>query len=360
MSKGRVLMAMSGGVDSSVAALLLRQQGYEIIGITMKVWDYETSNTTDRETGCCSIESINDARQLAVQNGFPHYTIDLQKEFQVVVDNFVDEYLAGRTPNPCVLCNTKIKWQALLERADQLECEYIATGHYARLHKQDQRYIISKGVDDVKDQSYMLWGLSQENLQRTLFPLGGYCKSEIKQIAMQHGFKNLVHKRESYEICFIPDDDYRGFLRRKKQNLDEKLDGGAFVDSSGKILGYHKGYPFYTIGQRKGLNVAVGHPLYVLQIDAKTNTVVLGTREELAKNEILIRDYNLIKYSDLPENFQAVTKIRYKDSGTESQLFKADNDRIKIEFSDPVSGVAPGQSAVFYEGSDVVGGGIIE
>lgn len=359
MSKGRVLMAMSGGVDSSVAALLLREQGYQIIGITMKVWEYDTANTPDKETGCCSLDSINDARELAVKNGFPHYTIDLQKEFQVVVNDFISEYLAGRTPNPCVLCNTKIKWQALLERADQLQCQYIATGHYARLRKQGERYIISKGVDDVKDQSYMLWGLSQENLQRTLFPLGTYQKSEIKRIAMQHGFDNLAHKRESYEICFIPDDDYRGFLRRRNKGLDKKLEGGAFVDTSGKILGYHKGYPFYTIGQRKGLNVAVGHPLYVLRIDAKTNTVVLGKKEELAENEISVRNCNLIKYNNLTENFKAVTKIRYKDAGTESQLQQAENNTIKVKFSAPVSGVAPGQSAVFYQGNDVVGGGII-
>ena len=228
--KGRVLVAMSGGVDSSVAAIMLHEQGYEVIGITMKTWDYASSGGSTKETGCCSLDSINDARSLAVNFGFPHYILDIRSEFgDFVIDNFVDEYIAGRTPNPCVLCNTHIKWEALMKRANKLDCEFIATGHYAniRLHDND-RYVISKGRDDHKDQSYVLWGVSQENLARTQFPLGGFTKSEIRQMALEMGQKELASKSESYEICFVPENDYRAFLRHKRPSMDEEIGPGEF------------------------------------------------------------------------------------------------------------------------------------
>ena len=223
--KGRVLVAMSGGVDSSVAAVMLHEQGYEVIGITMKTWDYASSGGSSKETGCCSLDSINDARSLAVNYGFPHYILDIRNEFgDYVVDNFVDEYIAGRTPNPCVLCNTHIKWEALIKRADKLDCEFIATGHYANIRQHDNgRYVISKGLDEHKDQSYVLWGVSQENLARTQFPLGSFHKSEIKQMAMEMGQEELANKSESYEICFVPNNDYREFLRNKKPTLDQEI-----------------------------------------------------------------------------------------------------------------------------------------
>ena len=209
-------MAMSGGIDSTMASLILHEQGYEVIGLTMKTWDYESSGGSKKETGCCSLDSINDARQLAVDCGFPHTILDIREEFgDFIIDNFVDEYIAGRTPNPCVLCNTHIKWEALLKRADMLKCKYIATGHYAQIHEENGRYIVSKGLDESKDQSYVLWGVKQECLKRTIFPMGKYHKKDIKQMALDRGYKALAEKNESYEICFIPDNDYRGFLKEE-------------------------------------------------------------------------------------------------------------------------------------------------
>jgi tRNA-specific 2-thiouridylase len=357
--KGKVLVAMSGGIDSSVTALMLHNEGYEVIGITMKTWDYASSGGSKKETGCCSLDSINDARTLAVNLGFPHYILDIRAEFgEHIINNFVEEYLAGRTPNPCVLCNTHIKWEALLKRADQLGCEFIATGHYAQVRFENGRYIISKGIDEAKDQSYVLWGLSQESLKRTIFPLGKFRKSEIRDMAMKAGYEELAKKSESYEICFIPENDYRAFLKHKVPGLEEKVDGGNFVLSSGKVVGKHRGYPFYTIGQRKGLEIALGEPMFVIQIIPETNTVVIGTKEELDKQEMFIRDYNLVKYETLPENFVATMKIRYHDLGTPATI-SVENGKVKATFHRPVAGVAPGQSAVFFEGNDLVGGGFI-
>ncbi|MES2836623.1 MAG: tRNA 2-thiouridine(34) synthase MnmA [Bacteroidota bacterium] len=358
-SKGRILVAMSGGIDSSVAALLLHEEGYEVIGITMKTWDYAGVGGSKKETGCCSLDSINDARTLAVDHGFPHYILDIRNEFgDYIIDNFVDEYLAGRTPNPCVLCNTHIKWDALLKRADQLNCEFIATGHYAQLRNENGRYVISKGLDETKDQSYVLWGLSQDSLKRTRFPLGGFTKTRIREMAMERGYVDLANKSESYEICFVPDNDYRGFLKRKVEGLEERVDGGLFIDTNGKILGKHKGYPFYTIGQRKGLEIAVGEPLYVTQINPNDNTVTLGSVDDLKKQEMWVKNYNLIKYAALPVDKELLTKIRYKDKGTPS-FVREENGLIKVLFHQQVSAIAPGQSAVFYEGNDLVGGGFI-
>ncbi|QKJ28681.1 tRNA 2-thiouridine(34) synthase MnmA [Mucilaginibacter mali] len=361
MSKhGRILVAMSGGVDSSVAAVMLHEQGYEVIGLTMKTWDYASSGGSSKETGCCSLDSINDARALAVAYGFPHYILDIRDEFgDFVIDNFVDEYLAGRTPNPCVLCNTHIKWDALLKRADKLDCEFIATGHYANIRLQDNgRYVISKGHDENKDQSYVLWGVSQQNLARTKFPLGGFSKPAIRQMALDMGQFDLANKSESYEICFVPDNDYRAFLRHKVEDLDTRIGSGSFVLTDGTVVGQHQGYPFYTIGQRKGLGVALGKPMFVTKINPDTNTVVLGTQEELEKREAWVRNLNLVKYENINLPLQAVTKIRYKDAGAQSSIVQM-GDYMKVEFDHNVAGIAPGQSAVFYEGNDLLGGGFL-
>lgn len=356
--KGRVLVAMSGGIDSSVTALMLHEEGYEVVGITMKTWDYASSGGSKKETGCCNLDSINDARQLAVNLGFPHMILDIRNEFgDYIIDNFVDEYMAGRTPNPCVLCNTHIKWDALLKRADKLDCEFIATGHYAQVRHENGRYIVSKGLDEKKDQSYVLWGLSQESLARTRFPLGGFTKPAIRQMALDAGYQELANKNESYEICFVPDNDYRGFLKRRVDGI-EKLDGGSFVDRTGRVLGKHHGYPFYTIGQRKGL-IAAGEPIFVTQIIPETNTVVLGPENELEKQEMWVRNPNLIKLDNLDAPVEALTKIRYKDPGAMSTIVTEGN-RIKVEFRKQVKAVAPGQSAVFYDGNDLIGGGFID
>jgi len=360
--KGKVLMAMSGGIDSTVAALMLHNDGYEVIGITMKTWDYaSTGATSKKETGCCNLDSFNDARAAAVQHGFPHFILDIRDEFgDFVIDNFVEEYLAGRTPNPCVMCNTHIKWRALLKRADALGCDFIATGHYAQIHQHSNgRYFIRKGIDDTKDQSYVLWGLQQDLLSRTLLPLGTYHKSAIRQMAHDFGYPDLAKKSESYEICFVPDNDYRGFLKRKVEGLEEKVEGGFFVDKSGKILGNHKGYPFYTIGQRKGLDIALGKPAFVTEIIPESNTIVLGEEDDLNKNEMQVSGINRLKYDTLTDGMEVITKIRYKDKGAISTLHTYENC-LKVRFYQDVKGIAPGQSAVFYEENDVIAGGIIQ
>ena len=358
---GKILVAMSGGIDSTVASLMLHDQGYEVVGITMKTWDYSSSTTSTKETGCCNIDSFNDARQAAVHHGFPHFILDIRDEFgDFVVENFVEEYLAGRTPNPCVMCNTHIKWRALLKRANALDCEFIATGHYASVRKHtNDRYVISKGLDETKDQSYVLWGLDQELLSRTLLPLGGFRKSAIRQMAVDFGYPELAKKSESYEICFVPDNDYRGFLKRKVDGLEERVNGGWFVDKTGKKLGQHKGYPFYTIGQRKGLDIALGHPVYVTAIDPETNVVVLGEENDLDKTDMQVTRINWLKYAGIDAPTEAITKIRYKDPGAHS-ILTPNSAGIAVQFPGAVKGIAPGQSAVFYEGDDVMGGGIIQ
>jgi tRNA-specific 2-thiouridylase len=358
--KGKVLVAMSGGIDSTVAALMLHDEGYEVVGITMKTWDYAASGGSKKETGCCNVDSFNDARQAAVEHGFPHYILDIREEFgDFVIENFVDEYIAGRTPNPCVLCNTHIKWRALLKRADALGCDFIATGHYAKIRQLDSgRHVISKAVDSTKDQSYVLWGLQQDLLSRTLLPLAPYHKTEIRQMALDYGYPELAKKSESYEICFVPDNDYRGFLKRRVDGLEERVAGGHFIDKNGKILGEHKGYPFYTIGQRKGLEIAFGKPVFVTRIDPDANTVTLGDEEDLEQNEMTVGKLNLIKYDMITPGMEASTKIRYKDKGSLSNIY-LENGLMKVRFYENVKGIAPGQSAVFYEGDDVIGGGVI-
>lgn len=361
--KGKVLVAMSGGIDSTVTALMLHEQGYEVVGITMKTWDYATSGGGHKETGCCNLDSFNDARAAAVQHGFPHFILDIRDEFgDFVIENFVEEYMAGRTPNPCVMCNTHIKWRALLKRANALGCDFIATGHYANVYRHENgRYVISKGLDETKDQSYVLWGLDQELLSRTIMPLGTYRKSAIREMAVDYGYPELAKKSESYEICFVPDNDYRGFLKRRVEGLEAKVAGGWFVDKTGRKLGKHKGYPFYTIGQRKGLEIALGKPAYVTAIDPASNTVVLGEEADLEQNEMQVARINWIKYEGVTDGMEAYTKIRYKDKGSLSNLYTTgEANSLRVRFYGPVKSIAPGQSAVFYEGDEVIGGGIIQ
>jgi tRNA-specific 2-thiouridylase len=358
--KGRILVAMSGGLDSTVAAVMLREEGYEVIGVTMKTWDYQNSGGSKKETGCCSLDSINDARTIAVKHGIHHMILDIRDEFgDFVIDNFVEEYLAGRTPNPCVLCNTHIKWEALLKRANMLDCEFIATGHYAQVRNENNRFVISKGLDDNKDQSYVLWGLTQQSLAKTQFPLGGFKKTDIRQMAIDMGYEELANKSESYEICFVPDNDYRGFLKRKVEGLEAKVEGGNFTNSEGKVIGKHRGYPFYTIGQRKRLEIAFGEPMFVLAIYPETNTVVLGREIELQQKGMWVRNLNMGKYEAINEPMEALTKIRYKDSGSMANIVQ-EGDKMKVIFNNYVKAIAPGQSAVFYDGNDVIGGGWIE
>jgi len=361
--KGRVLVAMSGGVDSSVAAVMLQEQGYEVIGITMKTWDYHRSGgNSDKETGCCTVESMNDARHIAVNHGFKHFIVDIRDEFgDWVIDRFVEDYIDGRTPNPCVLCNTHIKWAALLRRADNLGCDFIATGHYAKIREEKGRFVISRGLDPRKDQSYALWGVKQKHLARTIFPLGNFEKTEIRQFAEDYGLLNVANKPDSYEICFVPDDDYRRFLKDRVEGLEDRLKGGKFVDKDGNILGEHEGYPFYTIGQRRGLRLAMGEPVYVTHIDPETNTITVGKKEDLVSTTLSAKEINLIKYDRIPHHEMEITgAIRYNDSGAKGFITQTGDDEIKVSFPAGREAITPGQAIVCYEGNDVVAGGWIK
>jgi tRNA-specific 2-thiouridylase len=281
-----------------------------------------------------------------------------KKYWDHVFAHFLAEYQAGRTPNPDILCNKEIKFKAFLNHALELGADKIATGHYARVRKEGQRYVVSAGLDVQKDQSYVLWGLSQSALAKTLFPIGGFKKTEIRELASKAGFERLSKKAESYEICFIPDNDYRGFLQRKKPEETNRMQNGQFVDKSGKILGTHSGYPFFTVGQRKGLGIALGEPAFVTGIRPETNEVVLGSREDLLQQTMFVRNLNLLKYEQIQEGQQAVVKIRYKDRGTLATLYPGP-ELLEVVFEHPVEAIAPGQSAVMYEGEDVIGGGFI-
>jgi tRNA-specific 2-thiouridylase len=361
-SKGRVLVAMSGGVDSSVAAVMLHEEGYEVIGITMKTWDYHRSGGNNgKETGCCTVESMNDARHIAVKYGFKHFIVDIRDEFgDWVIDRFVDEYTSGRTPNPCVLCNTHIKWAALLRRADNLGCDYIATGHYANVREENGRYVISKGRDHDKDQSYALWGVQQKHLERTIFPLGSYRKTEIRQIAEDFGLLNVANKPDSYEICFIPDNNYHRFLNDRVEGLEERVAGGNFVDKYGKIVGKHKGFPYYTIGQRRGLDIALGYPVYVTDIDPVNNVITIGEKEDLISTTCKAKELNLVKYDRIPVgSMDIIGKIRYNDAGASGKITQLSDDEIKVHFPAGREAITPGQAIVCYEGEDVVAGGWI-
>lgn len=357
--KKKVLMAMSGGIDSTVAAMLLLEQGYELTGVTYRTFDNISRGCMEKEKGCCSVDSLFEAKRMAQDLGFEHHILDIRQEFKdTVITNFIDEYLRGRTPNPCVICNSTIKWGKLIDTANELGCDYIATGHYARIGEQNGRWFLRKGVDISKDQTYFLWTLTQNNLAHTIFPLGELTKPEVRQIALNHGYEKLSQKGESQEICFIPDNDYRTFLAGQVENYTEKYGPGDFIDTTGKKLGEHKGFPNYTIGQRKGLGIALGQPMFVVAIHPEDNTVVLGTKEELQGNTCYVKDINLMKYAQIPDGLEVTAKIRYRNEGKKASLYH-EEDRIRVVFRESIDSITPGQSAVFYEGEDVVGGGII-
>jgi tRNA-specific 2-thiouridylase len=360
VSKRKVVVAMSGGVDSSVAAGILVREGFDVVGITIKTYRYEDVGAGN-ESSCCSLDGINDARVVAAQFGFPHYVLDFSERFGVeVIENFVQEYLAGKTPNPCVICNRKIKWEELITKSVSLGAGCIATGHYARVRTDAQtgRHILSRGVDAAKDQSYALWGLTQESLRRTLFPLSGLTKPEVRSLAASMGIPS-AGKGESFEICFIHDDNYERFLKERDPELEQRVAGGEVV-FGGNVIGMHRGYPFYTIGQRKGLGVATGEPVYVTGIDAVHNRIQLGRGEDLMHRELLGREVNLIKYGDLQAPLRVRARIRYHDAGGEATVTSLGDGRIRVLFDESRRAMTPGQSVVLYEGDDVVGGAVID
>jgi tRNA-specific 2-thiouridylase len=356
----KIAVAMSGGIDSSITALLLKEQGFDLVGITLRVWDYLSEGCEEKETGCCSMEAIFEAQDFAKKIGIPHYIVDVRDQFKkIVVQNFIDEYQEARTPNPCVVCNPLIKWGEIIKKAEELGCDYIATGHYSQTAELNGRSFFTKAADSSKDQSYVLWNLSQDQIKKTLLPLGKYKKSEIKELAHQRGFEKLAKKRESQEICFIPDDNYRNFLKKRVPDLESKVARGSFLSLEGKKLGEHDGYPFYTIGQRKGLRIALGTPAYVVNIDKHSNTITLGGRNDLLRTEMSVTKLNFLKYKEFLENKDYQVKIRYNTQPVACSITQKEADIYIVTFKEPVSAITPGQSAVFYENEDLVAGGII-
>lgn len=356
--KEKVLMAMSGGIDSSVAALLILQQGYHLVGITFS--NFDPPNLKNSKTEIIDANPLTEAKLLAERLGIEHHIIDIKKEFEeLIIQNFINEYLDGKTPNPCVRCNRLIKWGLLLDVATQYGCTKIATGHYAQIVCENNRYFIRKGKDTTKDQSYFLWMLTQEQLKSTLFPLGNLSKEEVRQIAFDNDFKTLAQKGESQEICFIPDHDYRHFLQQNVKDYQTRFPSGDFINKKGEVIGKHKGYPNYTIGQRKGLGIALGYPAYVIAIYPKKNQVVLGKKEDLLSQTCTVNNVNLMKYKTLSEDETYHVKVRYRTQGAEALLKTEKNGRVICIFSQPVDAITPGQSAVFYENNDLIGGGII-
>ena len=347
---------MSGGIDSTVAAILLLEQGYELVGCTFRTFDSIRESCLAKEKGCCSIDSIMEARHMAQTLGFEHHILDFRDTFrECVIANFVDEYAHGRTPNPCVLCNSHIKWGKLLKMADDLGCDYIATGHYARIAEQDGHYFLQQAVDTHKDQTYFLWMLTEENLQRTLFPLGGLTKTEVREIARQHGFIQLSQKAESQEICFVPDNDYRRFLRDEGVEVTK----GSYVDAEGTILGEHEGFPFYTIGQRKGLGIALGKPRFVTKIDATRNEITLGDHDDLLTTDVTATQPRIIDLERLKNNPHIVARVRYRSQAVAATIDLTNYPTLHLQFEQAVWGITPGQSLVMYQDDLLVGGALL-
>lgn len=373
---GRVLVAMSGGVDSSVAAVLLHEQGWDVVGVTMKTWDYETSLGAGpggpaaamprAQSGCCSLDDLNDARAIAVRLGVPHLIVDLRDEFgEAVTARFTSDYLAGRTPNPCVLCNTLVKWGSLVRRADALGCDAIATGHYAQVERvatpSGDRWAVRRGVDRAKDQSYVLWGVAQAHLARTLLPLGTLTKPEIRALARELGLDAVAAKPDSYEICFVPDDDYRGYLRRRVPGLEARVAGGAFRrEGTGEVVGRHEGYPFYTVGQRRGLGIALGAPAYVTRIEPETNTVWVGGAEWLDGRRVVAGDVVWGATDTLPDDTPVVAQVRAHDPGAPALARTTADGSLEAVFAEARPAPAPGQALVVYDAAErVLAGGWI-
>lgn len=357
MGKKKVVVGLSGGVDSSVAACLLKKQGYEVIGVTMQIWQEEDSGLQEENGGCCGLSAVEDARRVAQKLDIPYYVMNLRREFKEnVIDYFTSEYLAGRTPNPCIACNRYVKWESLLKRSLDIGADYIATGHYARVEQlPNGRYAIRNSVTAKKDQTYALYNLTQEQLSRTLMPVGEYTKDEIRKIAEEEGLP-VAHKKDSQEICFVPDNDYAGFIEKSTKRTILK---GNYVLADGSVIGQHKGIIHYTIGQRKGLNLSMGHPVFVTEIRPETNEVVIGEHEDLFVKSLLCDRVNFMAIADIDEETSFMAKIRYNHPGAPCRLRREGKDRIQVIFEEPQRAVTPGQAVVFYQGEYVAGGGII-
>ncbi|VBB06029.1 trna-specific 2-thiouridylase [Lucifera butyrica] len=357
-TKARVLVAMSGGVDSSLTAALLVHQGYDVIGATMQLWDENLPAADPEHRGCCSLSAVEDARRVADKIGIPYYVLNFRQMFQqTVIDYFIREYSAGRTPNPCIACNRYLKFDGFLQKALALGAEYVATGHYARIRYDDSlgRYLLCKGLDNTKDQSYALYHLTQASLKHFLMPLGDYTKVQTRQMAREFGLA-VAEKPDSQEICFIPDDDYKRFM---EEQAPEALRPGNFVDTHGRIIGRHKGLPLYTVGQRKGLGLAAGKPLYVVGLKPESNAVILGTNEEVLARELIAGDLNWILFDQLDKPRKIKAKIRYSAKEGDAELTPLPANRVLVRFKEPQRAITPGQSVVFYEDDLVVGGGTI-
>lgn len=354
----KVVVGMSGGVDSSVAAYLLKEQGYDVVGVTMQIWQDEDTFAAEENGGCCGLSAVEDARRVAQYLGIPYYVMNFKQEFKdKVMDYFVEEYLHGKTPNPCIACNRYVKWESLLKRSLDIGAQYIATGHYARVERLDNgRYALRSSVTAAKDQTYALYNLTQYQLAHTLMPVGDYTKDEIRKMAEELGLP-VAHKPDSQEICFIPDNDYAGFIDRE---AGEPVPApGNFVTEAGAVLGVHKGITHYTVGQRKGLNLSLGHPVFVTKIRPETNEVVIGEAEDVFSTELVCDHINYMGMESLDGKRRVNAKIRYAHKGAPCEIEKLEGDRIRCTFSEPVRAVTPGQAVVFYDGDYVLGGGTI-